>query len=193
MSLLRGHASTHSIPPSWSPGHQPSSLSCFTFKHPAPPVPQTPPFLHILSQVVFHEMLLLGNASLLQEGCSDEARPEWGEREGDAGGGRGGGVLSILDGGDGQVGCIVVQEQGQWGTGAAEQGRAVRSTASREVRTYREGQMGGEGTGHWGEPREGLLNIMPEERERRGERGAVWRVVGVNDQQSRQFWLGWCQ
>lgn len=42
-------------------------------------------------------------------------------REGDVGRGRGGGVLSILDGGDGQAGCIVVQEQGQWGTGAAEQ------------------------------------------------------------------------
>lgn len=46
--------------------------------------------------------------------------------------------------------------------------------------------------GHWGEPREGLLNITPEERERRGERRPVWRVVGVNDHQSRQFWLGWC-
>lgn len=64
--------------------------------------------------------------------------------------------------------------------------------ASREVRTYREGQMGGEGMGHWGEPREGLLNITPEERERHGERRPVWRVVGVNDHQSRQFWLGWC-
>ena len=27
----------------------------------------------------------------------------------------------------------------------------------------------------------GLLNITPEQRERGGERGAVWRVVGVND------------
>lgn len=170
------------------------SLShCFIFKHPAPPVPQTPPFLHILSQIVFHETLLLGNASLLQERHSDEARPEWGEREGDAGRGRGGeGVLSILDGGDGQVGFRVVLEQGQWGTGAAEWGRAVRAMASREVRTYREGQIGGEGTGLRGEPKEGLLDITPEQRERGGVSGAVWRVVGVNDQQSRQFWLGWC-
>lgn len=54
------------------------------------------------------------------------ARPEWGEWEERCGPRRkGGGVLSILDGGDGQAGCIVVQEQGQWGTGAAEQGRAV--------------------------------------------------------------------
>lgn len=68
----------------------------------------------------------------------------------------------------------------------------MRAMASREVRTYRERQMGGEGTGLQGEPREGLLNITPEQRERGGERGAVWRVVGVNDQQSRQFWLGWC-
>ena len=37
-----GHASTHSIPPSWSPGHQPFSLNCFTFKHPAPPPTQSP-------------------------------------------------------------------------------------------------------------------------------------------------------
>ena len=40
---------------------------------------------------------------------------------------------------------------------------------------------GREGTGLRGEPREGLLNITPEQRERGGERGAVWRVVGVND------------
>lgn len=98
--------------------------------------------------------------------------------KGDVGRGSRGGVLSILDGGDGQVGCIVVQEQVQWGTGAVEQGRAVRSMASREVRTYRKDRWEEKEWGTGESPGRGSLISRLRRGRGMGREGLFGGVVG---------------